>query len=133
LRDIAHECELLFAPRVGGGVAVFELFGDDLDASGLVGGGFWVEHVEAAEQFAVVWGALLWDADEHMEVVGHDGVSEYLDAAEVGDLPELFAKDFLCGVVEATLAVDGARHAVINGRRQVRCDFDARSSHGNRK
>jgi hypothetical protein len=33
-------------------------------------------------------------------MVGHDGVGEDVDAAVVGDLPELFAEDFPCDIVD---------------------------------
>jgi hypothetical protein len=47
-------------------------------------------------------------AHEHVKVIGHDSVSENLDAAVVGDLPELLAEHLLGGLIETTLAVHGA-------------------------
>jgi hypothetical protein len=76
----------------------------------------WVEHLEAPEQFLVRDIGFARHADKQMEVVGHDGVGEDVDAAEVCDLPELFAEDLLGGVVEVSLAIDGAGDAVVDGR-----------------
>jgi len=87
------------------GSPFFELLGDGFNAEFLVGVGFLVEHIKTTEQFLVVGRVLQRHAHEHVDVVGHDGVGEDVDAAEIGDLPDLFAEDFLCGIVEAALAV----------------------------
>jgi hypothetical protein len=50
-----------------------------------------------------------------MEVIFHDGVGEYGNAAVVGDLPHLPAKHFLGIVIEEAFAVNSAGDAVING------------------
>jgi hypothetical protein len=42
----------------------------------------------------------------------------------------LFAEDFFCGVVEATLSVDGSGDAVIDGLAFGGGNFDAAVSHG---
>jgi hypothetical protein len=65
-----------------------------------------------------------------MEVIGEDGISEDMHPAIVGHLPKLPAEDFLCGIVEQTLAVHRPGHAMVNSLALGGGDLDARSSHG---
>ncbi len=64
-----------------------------------------------------------------MEVIGKDGVSEDIDAAKVGDLPNLTAEGVLGVIVEEKSPVHCAGHNVINGDTRVGGDLDARVSH----
>jgi hypothetical protein len=52
-----------------------------------------------------------------------------LDAAELGDLPELFAEDFAGGLVEQTLTVHDAGDAVIDRIARLDRDFDSGFAH----
>jgi hypothetical protein len=64
-----------------------------------------------------------------MKMVTEDGVSENLDPAEIGDLPELFAQNLLGWIVEDSFAVHRAGHAMVNCLTHLRLNLNARRSH----
>jgi hypothetical protein len=74
-----------------------------------------MQELVAAEQLGVGDGGALGDVNEDVEVVGEDGVSDDLDVAEFGDLPDHFAKDLAGRFVKKRFAVYAARHEMVVG------------------
>ena len=65
-----------------------------------------------------------------MEVIRHEGVGQNLNAAIVGDLPELLAERFLRQVVEEEGPIHRAGHDMVDRVAFDGGDFDPSGAHG---
>lgn len=69
----------------------------------------------AAKQFVVGHRFGLGNMDQYMEVIGHDGVGDDVNAAKLRHLPEHGDQDLASPRVEQGPALHAPGHAVING------------------
>jgi hypothetical protein len=122
-------CPFYEPPGVSIGAAGAEFGLDDVEAGGLKLGGRGIESAISAKKFGVGDRGALRHHQEDVEMVGEDRVGVDVDAAEFGDLPELFAQNFAGRFVEEAFAVHDAGDAVIDGIAGLGRDLDSGFAH----
>jgi len=73
---------------------------NDGQTGGLCLGRIRMEHTVSPQQLSVGHRDFFGNSDDYVKVIGHQCIIHDLDSAEIGDLPQVFSKNFLGGVVK---------------------------------